>query len=81
MSILKQPERMKVLKDFNLYNSFGRLLRLVQPFKFISSILRRSPMDFSTTNYYSMINSPPIPLSYHIKRNQRPYRASGSPPQ
>jgi len=28
-SIIEQPERMRVFKDFNLYNSRGRLLRLV----------------------------------------------------
>jgi len=39
---------MKVLKDFNLYTSLGRLLRLVQSFKFISSRLQRSPMDWCT---------------------------------
>jgi len=48
MPIFKQPERMKVLKDFNLYTSLGRLLRLIQSFKFISSRLRRSPMDWCT---------------------------------
>jgi len=30
-SILEQPERMRVLKDFNIYIPTGRFLRLVQP--------------------------------------------------
>ena len=35
-SIFEHPERMRVLKDFNLYIPLGRLLILVQSFKFSS---------------------------------------------
>jgi len=48
MSIFKQPDRIRVSTDFNLYISLGRLLRLVQSFKFIKSRLWRSPMDWCT---------------------------------
>jgi len=48
MSILEQPERMRVFKDFNLYILLGRLLRLVQSFKFSSKRLQRHPIDGCT---------------------------------
>ena len=47
-SIFEQPERFSVLKDFNLYISFGRLLRLVQSFKSSSKRLQRHPIDWCT---------------------------------
>jgi hypothetical protein len=46
LSIFVQPERMRVFKDFNWYIFSGKLLRLVQSFKFIRRILLRSPMDW-----------------------------------
>jgi len=39
---------MKVLKEVNVYTSLGRLLKLVQSFKFISNRLQRCPMDWCT---------------------------------
>jgi len=47
LSIL-EPDMMRVFKDFNLYISLGRLLRLVQSFKFIQRRFWRSPMDWCT---------------------------------
>ncbi|KEH35870.1 hypothetical protein MtrunA17_Chr3g0135601 [Medicago truncatula] len=42
--IFKQPERMRVFRDFNLYVLLGRLHRLIQSSKFIRRILSRCPM-------------------------------------
>jgi len=47
-SIIEQPERMRVFKDFNMYISAGRLFRLVQSFKFSSVRLERHPIDWCT---------------------------------
>ena len=47
-SIIEHPERMTVFKDFNKYTSAGRLLRLVQSFKFSSVRLERHPIDWCT---------------------------------
>ena len=48
MLIFEQPDKMRVFKDFNLYISLGRLLRLVQSFKFIKRRLLSFPMDWCT---------------------------------
>ncbi len=49
-SILKQPERMRVSREFNLLKLLGRLLRLLQPFKFTKTRWWRSPIDWWTSN-------------------------------
>ena len=51
-SIFEQPDRINVFTDFNMYNSWGRLLRLVQSFKFINKILQRSPMDLCISSKF-----------------------------
>jgi len=48
-SIIEHPERMSVFKDFNIYTSAGRLLKLVQSFKFSSVRLDRHPIDWCTS--------------------------------
>ena len=47
-SIFEQPDRIRVFKHFSLYISPGRLLRLVQSFKFSSIRLQRHPIDWCT---------------------------------
>ena len=44
-AIIEQPDRIRVFKHFSLYISLGRLLRLVQSFKFSSIRLQRHAIE------------------------------------